>query len=79
MNSNQDEFTIRCTYCNIDLLDINDRLPEKTNLIRVKCPKCKNLSFYKRISLDFGITPCMNFSIDEILEEDNKTIVSLNE
>lgn len=74
MDLKHEEFTVRCTDCNVDILEICDRKKEKTRKLRVRCPKCKNLTFYFKISEDIGFIPCNSFCVVDIIEDGNVII-----
>lgn len=77
MSLRNDEFTIRCMQCNIDILDICHNKNNITAKIRVKCPKCNDLSFFYKISSDFGIVPCNNLCVTNVIEENNVYIIEV--
>jgi phage FluMu protein Com len=73
MASAPKEFTVRCISCNIDVVDIMDRGTVVDHRLRVRCPKCGELSYFHKISVDIGYVPCNNFRVVDI--QDGETII----
>lgn len=74
MDLKHEEFIVKCTGCDLEILEICDRSKEKTRKLRVRCPKCKDLTFFYKISDNIGYFPCNNFCVVDIQESDTVII-----
>lgn len=77
MSLRNHEDVIRCINCNIDILEVYYNKDKLNTKLRVKCPKCNDLTFFYKISNDFGILPCNNYCVENVIEENNLIIVEV--
>lgn len=74
MVSNFKEITVSCADCKIDIIDLLDKGKNDIKPLRVRCPKCKNLSFYIYASEEIGYSGCNGIRVLEIKENEQRII-----
>ncbi len=75
MNLGEDEFTIKCISCNIDLIDVWNKTAQLSRTLRVRCPKCKDLTFFHKISPEIGISACNKICVTDVIDEEDPMII----